>query len=110
MIAVIALGVVVLVLLARRRHAGFLGAWCFITLAPTSSIVPIATEVGADRRMYLPLAGLVVLLVLSAYRAWTSRATARLNFLGPAVAIGVCVLLLRATISEIANMSRSSRS
>ena len=100
MIVVIALGVVVLVLLARRRPAGFLGAWCFITLAPTSSIVPIATEVGADRRMYLPLAALVVLLVLSAYRAWATRATARLNVLGPVAAIGVCVLLAAATMER----------
>ena len=39
--------------------AGFLGAWFWITLAPTSTIVPIATEVAAERRMYLPLAALV---------------------------------------------------
>ena len=44
-------------MLARRPHVGFLGAWCFITLAPTSSIVPIATEVGAERRMYLAACG-----------------------------------------------------
>src|SRR5262249_2276540 len=40
-----------LVALARRPALGFLGAWFFITLAPTSSLVPIATEVGAERRM-----------------------------------------------------------
>jgi hypothetical protein len=50
--------------LARRPHWGFLGAWFFITLAPTSSIVPIATEVGAERRMYLPLIAIVTLVVL----------------------------------------------
>jgi tetratricopeptide (TPR) repeat protein len=44
----------------------FLGAWFFITLSPTSSFVPIANEVGADRRMYLPLAALVLLAVLGA--------------------------------------------
>ena len=51
---------------------GFLGAWLFVTLAPTSSIVPIATEVGAERRMYLALAALVVLVViaLSRLRGW----------------------------------------
>jgi tetratricopeptide (TPR) repeat protein len=56
---------------AALRYApmiGFLGAWFFLTLAPTSSIVPIATEVGAERRMYLPLAGLVVLGVLAIHR------------------------------------------
>ena len=35
----------------------------FLALAPTSSVVPIATEVGAERRMYLPLAALLPLLV-----------------------------------------------
>jgi Flp pilus assembly protein TadD len=54
--------------LARRPEAGFLGAWFFLTLAPTSSIVPISTEVGAERRMYLPLMALVVLGVAAAAR------------------------------------------
>ena len=45
-------------------RAGFLGAWFFLTLAPTSSIVPIATEVGAERRMYLPLVALAALGVM----------------------------------------------
>ena len=48
--------------------AGFLGAAIFITLAPTSSIIPIATEVGAERRMYLPLAVLVILVVTTLVR------------------------------------------
>jgi len=48
----------------RRPQLGFLGAWFFLTLAPTSSIVPIATEVGAERRMYLPLIAVVALAVI----------------------------------------------
>jgi tetratricopeptide (TPR) repeat protein len=44
-----------------RAALGFLGAWVFITLAPTSSFVPIATEVGAERRMYLPLMAIAAL-------------------------------------------------
>src|SRR5262249_6057034 len=51
----------------KRPLLGFLGVWFFFTLAPTSSVVPIATEVGADRRMYLPLAALVVLAVVLLY-------------------------------------------
>ena len=43
----------------RRRELAYLGVWFFVTLSPTSSFVPIATEVGAERRMYLPLAALV---------------------------------------------------
>jgi Flp pilus assembly protein TadD len=53
-----------LVGLWRAPRLGFLGAVFFLTLAPTSSIVPIASEVGAERRMYLPLAAVSVLLVL----------------------------------------------
>jgi tetratricopeptide (TPR) repeat protein len=52
-----------LVALARWPAMGFLGAWFFVTLAPTSSIVPIATEAGAERRMYLPLIACVALAV-----------------------------------------------
>jgi hypothetical protein len=60
---VVALGVVTVVALVRWPKAGFLLAWFFVTLGPTSSIVPIATEVGAERRMYLPLMALVMLVV-----------------------------------------------
>ena len=57
----------------RKRPAlGLLPAWVFVTLAPTSSIVPIATEVGAERRMYLPLAALIMLGVLGAHALMTA--------------------------------------
>ena len=56
--------------LVKRPKLGFLGAWFFVTLAPTSSIVPIATEVGAERRMYLPLAALVVLAIVGLSLLW----------------------------------------
>ena len=55
----------------RRAWYGVLGAWCFLILAPTSSILPIGIEIATERRMYLPLAGLVVLCVASAY--WVTR-------------------------------------
>jgi tetratricopeptide (TPR) repeat protein len=58
-----AIGAVILFI--RRPRLGFLAVWFFITLAPTSSFAPIAAEVGADRRMYVPLIGLIVLLVLT---------------------------------------------
>jgi tetratricopeptide (TPR) repeat protein len=44
-----------------------LGTWFFTTLAPTSSFVPLAAEVGAERRMYLPLAALSVLVAWVGY-------------------------------------------
>jgi len=45
--------------IVRRQPWGFPGGWFFATLAPSSSVLPLATEVAAERRMYLPLAALV---------------------------------------------------
>ncbi|MBW1713909.1 MAG: hypothetical protein JRJ59_12265, partial [Deltaproteobacteria bacterium] len=53
--------------LARRRPAGFLGAWFFVTLAPSSSFLPLPFFMW-EYRMYLPLAALVTLAVTGAYR------------------------------------------
>jgi tetratricopeptide (TPR) repeat protein len=73
-------GLVVLALLGlslwawRRAPAlGFLGTAFFLLLAPSSSIVPIATEVIAEHRMYLPLAAVLTLLVLGVSRLVTTR-------------------------------------
>jgi Flp pilus assembly protein TadD len=75
-LAVAALLAGTVVALARNRPVGFLGAWFFLTLAPTSSIMPISTEVGAERRMYLPLMAIVTLALApvgQAFMAWRSR-------------------------------------
>jgi len=47
------------VALWRRPVLGFLGAWFFLILAPSSSIVPVVTQTVAEHRMYLPLAAVV---------------------------------------------------
>ncbi len=49
----------------RRPKTGFLLACVLLTLAPTSSIIPITTEVGAERRMYLALIALMTMVVLA---------------------------------------------
>src|SRR5439155_24448088 len=54
--------------LVRWPRAGFLGAVFFLTLAPTSSFLPISSEVGAERRMYLPSMALAVLIAVGLYR------------------------------------------
>ena len=46
----------------KRTPAGFAGALFFMVLAPSSSIVPVPTELVGERRMYLPLAAVVALL------------------------------------------------
>ena len=58
----------VLLLLWRRSAAGYLGTFALAILAPTL-LVPIVTEIAAERRMYLPLAALVTLLVVGGYAA-----------------------------------------
>jgi Tfp pilus assembly protein PilF len=67
-VPVLALGIATLVLLWKNRAAGVVGTWIFAILAPTS-IIPILTEMAAERRMYLPLAGLLALLVVGGYVA-----------------------------------------
>lgn len=56
-----------------RSRLGFVGAWFFLILAPSSSVVPIATELAAERRMYLPLAAIVVVIAVIVSRWWSVR-------------------------------------
>jgi tetratricopeptide (TPR) repeat protein len=59
----VAMAIGTLVALVRRPVWGFVGAWFFLILAPSSSIVPVASQTMAEHRMYLPLVALVVILV-----------------------------------------------
>jgi Tfp pilus assembly protein PilF len=53
--------------LVSRPAVGFLGAAFFILLAPTSTFVPIASQVIAEHRMYLALAAPLTAAVLSVH-------------------------------------------
>lgn len=53
--------------LVRRHPLAFAGAWFFLILAPSSSLLPIVTEVAAEHRMYLPLAAPITCVVLGVY-------------------------------------------
>jgi tetratricopeptide (TPR) repeat protein len=103
-----ALVVVTCVALYMRPPLGALGAWFFITLAPTSSIIPIATEVGAERRMYLPLLAIVLLAVASA--AWVAdRLVGRTARARPvAVAIAFVAIAALSVTTYIRNRDYSS--
>jgi protein O-mannosyl-transferase len=57
------------VLLRRRPAAGFLGAWFFLTLAPSSSVIPVSTEIIAEHRAYLALAAVVTTAVVALHGA-----------------------------------------
>jgi Flp pilus assembly protein TadD len=94
-LVVVGLATATLIALARRPRVGFLGAWFFVTLAPTSSFVPIVTEVGAERRMYLPLAAIAVLAVCAAARVAARRVPKAVTV---AVCAAVCVALAAGTM------------
>lgn len=52
-----------IVLICRRNALGFLIAWYYIILSPSSSVIPICSEIGAEHRMYLSSIALAVLVV-----------------------------------------------
>ena len=54
----------------KAPRVGVLAVWVFVLLAPTSSIIAIAAEVGAERRMYLPLVCIVALAIIGLDRMW----------------------------------------
>ncbi len=104
--AVVGLFVVTIWALWRKPRAGFLGAWFFLILAPTSSFVPVATEVVAERRMYLALAAIVAGVVLvgvgvltTVFQRLAVRASVRTLIAGTLVT-GLVVLLACRTLER----------
>ena len=69
-VALLAVGTVVALFRPKTRWLGYLGIWFFSILAPSSSIVPVFTQTGAEHRMYLPLAAVVTFAVLSVDYLW----------------------------------------
>ena len=94
-VSLVAMLVVTIVGLVRVPPLGFLGAWFFVALAPASSVLPIVTEVGAERRMYVPLMALATLAVLAVWLVVRAR-VARVALLIVAVA-GLGTLTMRRT-------------
>jgi len=83
-LAVLVAGLVIS--LWRWPAIGFAGAWFFLILAPTSSIVPLTGQPMAEHRMYLPLAAVIGLAVLGLH-AWMGRRSLIL-FASMAVGLG----------------------
>jgi tetratricopeptide (TPR) repeat protein len=63
------LGAITLLGLLSRKAFAFPLVWMFIILAPTSSILPIA-DAAFEHRMYLPLAGVLVLTAVGGHSLW----------------------------------------
>ncbi len=90
----------------KRWPAGFLGAWFFLILAPTSSLLPIATEAAAEHRMYLSLAAVLAAAVvafaiagnrLAAFAAAPASGRRAMAFVGLALAGATAVALGHST-------------
>ncbi len=86
-IAVVSLLVATVVALVKRPVIGFVGAWFFAILAPSSSFIPLLSQARAEHRMYLPLAAIVVLAVVVGAR-WLGRG-APWAAAGVALALGI---------------------
>lgn len=84
------------VALFRRPHLGFPGVWFFVILAPTSSFVPITSEVAAERRMYLPLAAVITLAVMLVW--WGGSAIGKRIGLRPRARNGLFAALVIAVV------------
>jgi tetratricopeptide (TPR) repeat protein len=83
---VLAVLTVTLIALVRRSWLGFVGAWFFFILAPTSSILPIQDPIF-EHRMYLPLAALVAVGVAGAF--WLLERLGRRGTIAPRILYGV---------------------
>jgi len=67
-IALVFLVALTLWLVWKRPVTGFFAAWFFILLAPTSSVIPIASQPMGENRVYLAALGPVVLALIIGYR------------------------------------------
>jgi protein O-mannosyl-transferase len=74
----------------RYPVMGFVGAWFFAILAPSSSVIPLITQTMAEHRMYLPVLAPLALLVVALHRI--SRRALWLAGLAAAVAAGLLVI------------------
>ncbi|HVU87003.1 MAG TPA: tetratricopeptide repeat protein [Pirellulales bacterium] len=92
-------GLLILSLLVKNTASGFLLACVPLILAPTL-VVPIATEVAAERRMYLPLAALVALAVTGGY-AFLQRARGARSARSKAKATNKSALLMTSAVAVI---------
>ena len=79
---------------SRCRPAGYLGAWFLCILAPSSSVVPVITQTGAEHRMYLPLAAVIALVVVTVDRMIHGRG----NSIGPTLLCCAALVLGGTTV------------
>ena len=90
-----------LIALVRCPHWGFLGAWFFLLLAPTSSVVPLVSQTVAEHRMYLPLAAIITAVVVGMWHLLGRRSMVLIV----AIAIAFGALTVRRNIDYHSGIS-----
>jgi Tfp pilus assembly protein PilF len=98
----------------RRRPAlGFLGAWFFIILAPTSTVLPIR-DLAFEHRMYLSLAAVMALVVFGTRellnRAWPAGQPGSRRPLAGGLALAAAVVALSVATALRNQVYQSERS
>ena len=66
-VLLLALLVATVVETMHRPKLGFLGCWFFGILAPSSSIIPLATQTLAEHRMYLPSIAVIAAISIAIF-------------------------------------------
>jgi len=82
----------------REPALGFCGLCFFLVLGPSSTVVPLVTQTGAEHRMYLPLAGLIAPIAVGGYALWCriGPESVRYRQAGPVLLLGLAVMALAA--------------
>jgi len=88
--AALLIGITVLAVLARRRYPYvFVGwSWFVITVAPVIGLMQAGEQARADRFMYVPIVGLLVMA------AWGGREVLRRFSMAPRMAAGVAAAIV----------------
>lgn len=82
--------------LYRRPPVGFLGAWFFLILAPTSSFVPLK-DLLVEHRMYLPLVAPIALIAVGGFHLLQTPRLRLPRFAGPAIVLLATIGLIHLT-------------
>ncbi len=85
--------------LTKNTWWGFVGAWFFIILAPTSSFIPIK-DLAFEHRMYLPLAAPLALASVGVIALVRRFVPNRSNMITPVLAGAVAIALIVLTINR----------
>jgi protein O-mannosyl-transferase len=94
----VGVGAIIVAIRQKRWWLAFLAIWFFAIIAPSSSIVPIRTEIAAERRVYLACASVIVGAVVAAAYAMRSRPR---SFIGGAAGVAALLLVVTVRRSEL---------